>query len=444
MKNKKILIIGLIVFVLAIAGGFKLYSNNFYKTHFKPNTEIYSIDVSKLTVDEAYSKLNDNNVLNINLENDNGVVTIPLTDVSNFSKGVLYKYLHTDTLSVYVDSESLTNKINELNLNNEAIDSTDAYITKNEDNSFVIVPEVYGNTINTEELITAINDSVQTGNLTFNLNDYHSEPSIKSDNTDLQNKLNQLVSQENSVVSIKIKDNIISIPANIIKDSVTADGINQDVLINWLNSIEGDYVTSNSNMTFTTHTGEQRIMLNNSSYSWVVDSAATAANISPLIEAGDTSNQSIEITPLGKGYDETSQFGGNYVEVDLNEQKAYIYSGGNIIFTWDFISGLPNSLNHTELGIQEVLYKQSPSVLKGTNNDGSSYATPVSYWIPFNTSGEGFHDATWQTQGFGGNKYLTLGSHGCINTSLTDMQTVWELTYTGQPVIVWGDIYNGL
>ena len=62
-----------------------------------------------------------------------------------------------------------------------------------------------------------------------------------------------------------------------------------------------------------------------------------------------------------------------------------------------------------------LTYKSRNKTLRGTKKpDGTyEYETPVAYWMPFN-GGIGFHDATWQSS-FGGNRYLSHGSHGCVN-----------------------------
>ena len=66
---------------------------------------------------------------------------------------------------------------------------------------------------------------------------------------------------------------------------------------------------------------------------------------------------------------------------------------------------------------------------------GPGYASPVSYWMPFN-GGVGLHDATWRGS-FGGTIYKTNGSHGCVNIPLKAAKVVYEnLTYT-MPIIVW-------
>ena len=61
------------------------------------------------------------------------------------------------------------------------------------------------------------------------------------------------------------------------------------------------------------------------------------------------------------------------------------------------------------------------------------YETPVSYWMPFN-GGIGFHDANWRSK-FGGAIYQTSGSHGCVNLPPAKAAALYDLVYTGIPVI---------
>lgn len=53
--------------------------------------------------------------------------------------------------------------------------------------------------------------------------------------------------------------------------------------------------------------------------------------------------------------------------------------------------------DQTPRGVWYIHYKQRNATLRGSNDDGSSYASPVSYWMPFTLSGCGFHDASWRT-----------------------------------------------
>ena len=67
--------------------------------------------------------------------------------------------------------------------------------------------------------------------------------------------------------------------------------------------------------------------------------------------------------------------------------------------------------------------------------DGTyEYETPVKYWMPFN-GGVGFHDASWQPT-FGGSRYQTNGSHGCVNMPPEMAGKLFELISAGTPVLV--------
>ena len=51
-------------------------------------------------------------------------------------------------------------------------------------------------------------------------------------------------------------------------------------------------------------------------------------------------------------------------------------------------------------------------------------------------NGEGFHDATWQPS-FGGNFYLTRGSHGCVNLPLSVAGKLYDIVEPGVPVFIY-------
>lgn len=74
-------------------------------------------------------------------------------------------------------------------------------------------------------------------------------------------------------------------------------------------------------------------------------------------------------------------------------------------------------------------FKQKNRVLRGAN-----YATPVKYWMAVDGR-IGIHDASWRKE-FGGDIYLTDGSHGCINTPLEKVQELYDMVEIGTPVIM--------
>ena len=78
----------------------------------------------------------------------------------------------------------------------------------------------------------------------------------------------------------------------------------------------------------------------------------------------------------------------------------------------------------------------SSDLLVGTDFDGSTYKTPVEYWMPIGWDGEGFHDAWWRSS-FGGNIYLNNGSHGCLNMPPSQAAKLFELVENNTPVVVY-------
>lgn len=90
----------------------------------------------------------------------------------------------------------------------------------------------------------------------------------------------------------------------------------------------------------------------------------------------------------------------------------------------------------TPTGVWYIQYKESPSVLKGTNDDGSKYAVDVKYWMPFTLTGCGFHDNSWR-KNWSKTAYLNDGSYGCVNLKPSDAPKVWNNIEKNEAVIIY-------
>lgn len=121
------------------------------------------------------------------------------------------------------------------------------------------------------------------------------------------------------------------------------------------------------------------------------------------------------------------------VEVDKDVQKVYLYVNNKMIYDTDCVTGRHN--HDTPVGIFAVDYKATNVHLKGFNDDGSRYDSPVSYWMPFN-GGIGLHDATWRGS-FGGDIWYYDGSHGCVNLPYDAAKKIYKYVDTGTPVLVY-------
>ena len=118
-----------------------------------------------------------------------------------------------------------------------------------------------------------------------------------------------------------------------------------------------------------------------------------------------------------------------YAEVDISEQKVYCYYQGDLVLVADCVTGIPTygTTKGTNKGYTEINGKLYNSKLMGN--------APSKIFISFNSDGEGFHDARWRSK-FGGDIYLTNGSHGCVNMRLEDVLVLDKYLDKGNKVLV--------
>lgn len=127
-----------------------------------------------------------------------------------------------------------------------------------------------------------------------------------------------------------------------------------------------------------------------------------------------------------KGSDD---IGTTYIEIDMGNQMMYYYKNGKLKLETPVVTGNMKRNWDTPAAVCYVYYKQKNRVLRGAN-----YATPVKYWMAVHGN-IGIHDASWRKE-FGGDIYLTDGSHGCINTPLDKVKELYDMVEIGTPVIM--------
>lgn len=145
--------------------------------------------------------------------------------------------------------------------------------------------------------------------------------------------------------------------------------------------------------------------------------------------------------------DNLEELTGTFVVVDISSQELRLYKDNEVIFKCPVVTGTPTKECHTDEGLWDVFDISYNRALKG-----DSYSSPVDIMIKFH-GGEGLHDAEyhsceyWQKHGkkthgwrdasaFGGNTYLTNGSHGCVNMRHDDVFYVADYVEIGTPVLV--------
>ena len=125
-----------------------------------------------------------------------------------------------------------------------------------------------------------------------------------------------------------------------------------------------------------------------------------------------------------------AEVGDSYVEVDLGHQKLYYFENYQLKLESDIVTGCKRYHYDTPSMITSIYFMQLNRTLRGEN-----YATFVYYWMAFYNH-YGLHDATWRSK-FGGDIYLTDGSHGCVNMPKENAAKLYEMVHVGTPVVLY-------
>lgn len=346
-------------------------------------------------------------------------------------------------LPVYItyDEEQLTRELKQLPIFDQKICEVprDAYIGEyqTDTGAYSIVSETLGNTLNFDKTLRSIEDAftrmvLSQKELVIDLEqtECYEKPLIYSDDS----KLVQALQTANTYVSTKItydwngQQEVID--GDIIKDWIMVDqttvNLDEDGIYEYLKSLSKKNDTYGKNRMFTTTQGNE-IELRSGAYGWKTDVQTETEELVPKIKTGVTEAREPVYRCQGyvKGADD---IGDSYVEINLSAQHLYLYEDGAVVFESDFVSGNMSNGCATPAGVFGITYRTKNAVLRGDN-----YETPVHYWMPFNGN-IGMHDATWRGA-FGGDIYLTRGSHGCINLPLASAERIYGYMKTGFPVI---------
>lgn len=118
-----------------------------------------------------------------------------------------------------------------------------------------------------------------------------------------------------------------------------------------------------------------------------------------------------------------------FVEVDISSQIVNLFKDNELIMTTPCVTG--HATKHsTRIGYFSIQYKQKDTYLRGPG-----YSSYVNYWMPFD-GGIGLHDADRWRSTYGGDIYITNGSHGCVNMPHDAAETVFNTVSSGTRVLV--------
>ena len=434
------------------------------KNHFNKNVTINNVAVGGLTAKQAFEKVKGTSGAT-KIYVDNKLVYQTKSMKANFSNNDEQKFNQAlkkqftffpshkatnlsikpdnfDQDSLNIAKNKLTNKVQQLNTSRKA--PVDAYaVYQNEKVS--VVPAVKGNKYDLQNAVNQLNN--QAGSTKINIT-LHKEQPIAANSKTVKNEEKQLNKLKGKKVTYLVQNEKYSFTTNQIITRATYQSgkyhFDTTALNKRVKKINEKHATLDKPFKFKTHSGAEITTTANGSYGWKISEKKAGNSLTKAIIDGrqevdgehDIEGKGYNTAGLGYNVTSNNGIGDTYAEVSLADQRAYFYKDGKCVLETDIVSGTNNEGNKTPKGVWYIMYQQSPSVLRGQNDDGSSYASKVNYWSPFTLTGCGFHDASWR-HNWSKTAYLSDGSHGCINMQPSVAGQAFHDLKQNEPVIIY-------
>ena len=468
-KHKALKVTGMIAaMVLVVAGCAYAGVSYYYTSHFFEGTTINGIDSSNRTayeVEQEIAKKMEGYSIQVKAR-DQEPQTIEGTDISyryissgevlkllkaqkpyEWVRGFFEKTTYTASEQTAFDKSKLESEVKALNCaqKENQVAPENAYVSFN-DSEFTIVPETVGSELKVKEAYQMISDAISSddGEVDLGSNpDAYVKADVTSDSADLQATVDAYNNFARASITYTFGDETVTLDGSTIKNWLQFDEKGQLIqddasfkqhIVDYVAQLAADHDTVGTERQFQTTSG-RTVSVSGSAYGWKIDQDGEVAQLTQEIQSGAQTTREPVYSMRANSYG-VNDLGNTYIEVDLTEQYMWYYQDGNVIFESDIVSGLASDPKRkTPPGIFTLYYKKSPDVLRGTKKpDGTySYEQPVTYWMPFN-GGIGFHDADWQPY-FGGDRYLTGGSHGCINMPPDKAGELYNIIQYNVPIV---------
>ena len=453
----------LLAILAGIAGGAYFYMARYYATRFLTGTVINGKDVSGLTTAEVKQDLfsvADTYTLTIH---ERGGQTEELT-----SKQLGRSYIDNDQVETLMEEQENNKWLFHMNdekvyevtfdmaydkkMAREAIDRLncfvgpgitapkDAKLSTDTDGTFIVTPEEQGNTLDEAKAKKLITDALDKAapEVDFEAEDCYLKPEVYRDDE----KLNKRANAWNAYLSVNVTysfgNQTETINAETVRPYITDNGYDVYLATDWVKTLVyawgQKYDTFGLERDFTTHDGVTIKIPAGGDYGWCINKEKTIEDVTECILNGVKGEREPVWLFKAMGWD-NNDLTGTYCEVSIPDQHLWCYKDGVCVMDTDVVTGKPTPERMTFTGCYAIDGKKRDATLGRLDVQG--YASPVSFWLPFN-GGEGLHDAPWRSN-FGGDIYRSNGSHGCVNIPLEKMETIFNALEIGNAVVVYDD-----
>ena len=440
MKKRKIFITILAFIAIIYFGGVYVFSNYTY-----PNTVVNGVEVPLKNIHEVFetSRFQD---IKIEDKDGNEYTLNPkklgfksnwekemVVDQQEFSWPIqIFKsHIYNNKLIRKVNSENLNKWIYSSDLIKKQINPVDANIVF-ENGKYILNKEIEGNKLDIEKLSKGIEDTFLSfeDNLKLDKKYYIFPKVYEEDLKEKFNKLSKLAEKNITLVMQDGKEEPVTDYEKFVDESTYE--VSKDKVKDFVMELKSKYDNLRAERDFTTFSGN-KIKVSGGNFGIQINRDKTTEAIynSLTTDADGKVTVVYSSEAINNG-----EIGNTYIEISIADQRMVYFKNGEVIADTPIVTGLPNGRYNTPRGVWKVWIKNQDRYLRGLNADGSKYESWVNYWMQIDYTGVGIHDAYWQSS-FGGKRYLWAGSHGCINTPLKSMRTIYENTEMGTPVIVY-------
>ncbi|MCI9137989.1 MAG: L,D-transpeptidase family protein [Lachnospiraceae bacterium] len=313
----------------------------------------------------------------------------------------------------------------------------DAIISEyTEKNGYKIIPEEEGTVVEEEQFFKALESAILNlkGELVMAEENCYVKPKYTKDSEEIIKLAEDMNRYVKSSITYEFGDEKETLDGKTINQWISVDNkkqkavLSEEKIAEYIDSLANTYNTAGKSKSLSSSYGTN-VTVSGGDYGWKIDREKEAEALKKDIKKGETISKEPEYSQRAVSRS-GNDYGDTYVEVNLTAQHLYYYKNGSLILETDFVSGNDAKGWSTPVGAYGLYYKELDKTLRG-----EGYATPVSFWMPFN-GGVGFHDANWRRD-FGGNYYKKGGSHGCVNMPYSAAKKLYDNIEAGCAVLVY-------
>lgn len=434
----------------------------FFMSHFYFNTKINGVDfaLKSVAVVEEYMEEQVQGYTLTMKESDGGSEVISGSDISlKYEKSDELKSLLknqnaflwpvslwkkpeiTASVGVSYDKERLSSLIAGLDCMKEENQVVPVSAKPEFDgNEFVVKKEEVGSQVDKEVFEQKVNEYIAGFGDTLDMTEEscYLKPKYTSESPEVEAACTEMNKYLAASVTYTFGLSTEVVDKTLISQWVTTDEnlkviFNEDKVSEYIQTLASKYNTYQKQRTFTSGSGNT-VKVEGGDYGWIIDKDAEYKALVESIKSGEVTTREPEYSQKAASHDGVD-WGNTYVEVDLTNQYCYLFVNGSIVTSGPVVTGKPSAGDATPQGVYLIKYCQKNAVLRGPKKANGEYEweSPVTFWMPFN-GGIGLHDAPWQAA-YGGNRYLTHGSHGCVNLQYNVASTIYNNVKAGTPVV---------